>query len=816
MKAIIMAGGEGRRLRPLTCTMPKPMAPLLNRPIIDQAMDLLKKHGFNEVCFTLRYMGEAIKTHIGGGEEWGISCSFSDPGRDIGTAGSVRFALDAGGRGEDEAVLILSGDGLTDIDLTALVSAHEKSGAAASIVLTRVAEPSEYGVAVTDENGFIERFIEKPEPSCVFSDYANTGVYVLSKEALELIPRDTPFDFSKDLFPLMMEHGLKLFGYKSEAYWCDIGDIDQYRRAQRDMLDGRIAFKTLAQCENGVYIEPNARLSPSVKLIPPCYIGSGALIAEGAVIGSHSVIGSGAVVEQGASIKRSIVLERAYIGANSELREAVVCENAWIEHSAMLFSGSIVGAGTHIGAGATLLPNAAVWPQKQVETGGSIEHSLIWGETARRAEFIGGRVRGNAARLLTPETALRLGASYASLLLDKLPAKLAVCTDGESVSVMLKQAVLSGVVSQGVDAASVAPCSSSCFAFTVSRAIFTGGIYIVADGERGAELVFLDENGCEADGETVRSLKAAFMLGEKKPRLGAELGLITGMNGMEEAFEHWLMEGVERKLLMEHVKTLRISADKQRASTLARLLLRLGWCVEESRERDKLSLSSDENTLCVLIDERDMLSLAVGETTADAQLILAVLAEYALEKGETSLVLPASLHEAYKEHLEKKGVRAVYAREEAPELMRETVKRGFKKSLHLPEAAVLTLCELFADGSLVRRLEALPKVFSKTAEVETSRRETGRMLREIFDAARGELQTSVDGLRLRRDTGWVIVKPLRSERAVFRIVAGSLNSEYAEELCDIYEKKLRRLREGANENGDPNEGSAAAKDKDMD
>ena len=805
-----MAGGEGRRLRPLTCTVPKPLAPLLNRPIVDYTLDNLEKHGFTEAGFALGYMADAIRAHIGGGE-WEVKCSFFDPMRDLGTAGSVRFALET--LGATEAVLVLSGDGLTDIDLTALVRAHKESGAAATVALTRVAEPSEYGVAVTDENGFIRQFLEKPERSCVFSDYANMGIYVLEKEALELIPKGEPFDFSNDLFPLMMHRGMKLFGFKSEGYWCDIGDIDQYKRAQRDMLEGRIGFKTAAKCENGVWIEPNASIASGAKLTAPCYIGSGALIEDGAAIGAHTVIGSGAAVECGASLKRSILLENAHIGASCELREAVVCENAWIGRSAKLFSGSVVGAGTHIGAGATLMPNAAVWPSKQVESGAGIEHSLIWGETASRAEFFGGRVRANAGEL-TPETALRLGASFASLFYKALPAKLAVCTDGESVSVMLKQAALAGIVSQGVDASSLAPCSSACFAFTVSHSIFNGGIYIAAGGESGAELIFFDENGCEATADTARRVKAAFMLGEKKPRLTAELGLITGMNGMEEAFEHWIMEGVDRKKLMENAKTLRICAGRQQKMTIARLLLRLGWCVEETYGREK-PRSPDENTLCISIDGQDSLSLSVNDTAADSQLIKAVLAEYALEKGEIRLVLPASLHEAYKRRLESLGAEAVYARDEAAELIRESVKRGIGRRLHLAETAALMLCELFSDGSLVRRINAFPRVFTREAEVETSCRDTGRMLRELFDEGRGGLQASVNGLQLKCDTGWVLVKPISSSfgGTAFRVAVGSLSSEYAAELCDLYEAKLRKLKQSNAENGGAARSQGCAEDR---
>ena len=376
MKAVIMAGGDGRRLRPLTCTKPKPLIPLLNRPILDYTMDLLAKHNINEAVFTLHYLGDMIKKHIGSGGAWGISASYSEPGRKLGTAGSVRAALggishgstsdgeSSGGqiaqKGAGESVLVLSGDGITDIDLSAVIRAHEQSDAAATIVLKRVAEPTEYGVALLDENGTIKGFLEKPERSEVFSDYANTGIYILNSDALELIPKDTDFDFSKDLFPEMLRRGMKIRGHVTDAYWCDIGDIAQYRQAQQDMLNGKCAFSTIAKDCGGVLIEPNANISGRAKLIPPCYIGSGARIADGVCIEPYSVVGSASSIEDGASVKRSVLFERSHIRFDSELRGAVVCEDAKIDERVSLFEGSAIGAGTHVGAGVTVLPNGRI------------------------------------------------------------------------------------------------------------------------------------------------------------------------------------------------------------------------------------------------------------------------------------------------------------------------------------------------------------------------------------------------------------------------------------------------------------------------
>ena len=340
-KAVIMAGGEGKRLRPITCTLPKPMVPLLNKPVIDYCIELLKKHGVEDITATLHYLPNVIMRHCGDGDKYGVKLSYSIEDAPLGTAGSVRKAVGADAR----RTIVISGDAMTDADLTEAMCFHKARGAAVTIVLKRVSVPTEYGVAMTDSKGKIYRFLEKPMLSEVFSDLANTGIYILEPEVIERIPEGEKYDFSKDLFPALLKEKMPVYGYVTDRYWCDIGDIAQYKAAQRDMLDGRCAFTTAAKQKDGAWIEDGAVISEGAELLGPCYIGSGAEVSE-AVVSDYSVVGSGARIGRGSSLKRTVLMENARVRENAELRGAILCEGAEVESGASIYSGTVIGSGS--------------------------------------------------------------------------------------------------------------------------------------------------------------------------------------------------------------------------------------------------------------------------------------------------------------------------------------------------------------------------------------------------------------------------------------------------------------------------------------
>ena len=237
MKAVIMAGGEGKRLRCVTGESPKPLVPLLGRPMMEHILRLLRQHGFTEVCATLRYRAEEIRAAFGDGSALGVHLCYREEDTPLGTAGGVKNCADFIG---EEDVLVISGDAACDFDLAALLDAHRRRGAAATLALYRHPEPLSYGLTVTDGEGWVRAFIEKPDWGHVVTDLVNTGIYVLSPRALAAIPEGKPFDFGRELFPLLLRRGEKLLGVAMEGYWCDVGSPLAYYQCCADALLGRL------------------------------------------------------------------------------------------------------------------------------------------------------------------------------------------------------------------------------------------------------------------------------------------------------------------------------------------------------------------------------------------------------------------------------------------------------------------------------------------------------------------------------------------------------------------------------------------------
>ena len=265
MKAVIMAGGEGSRLRPLTCDKPKPMVPVMNRPLMEYSVELLRACGLRDIAVTLQYLPEQIREHFGDGSRFGVNLQYYVEEDPLGTAGSVKNAAPF----LDETFVVVSGDALTDVDLTEAIAFHRSRGALATLVLKSVENPLEYGVVMLDPGGRIVRFLEKPGWGEVFSDTVNTGIYILEPEVLAYVEPGKMVDFSKDIFPRLLERGEPLYGYVMEGFWCDVGDLREYARAHRQVLERRVKVNLKGQevspglwLEEGVYIHPRAQLQP--------------------------------------------------------------------------------------------------------------------------------------------------------------------------------------------------------------------------------------------------------------------------------------------------------------------------------------------------------------------------------------------------------------------------------------------------------------------------------------------------------------------------------------------------------------------------
>ncbi|MEG0766427.1 MAG: NDP-sugar synthase, partial [Clostridia bacterium] len=346
LQAIIMAGGEGARLRPLTCDLPKPLVPVLGQPVMRYALQLLRRHGLTNIGATLQYLPSAMIRAFGDGREDRVSLRYFREEKPAGTAGSIKLAASA----LHHTFFVLSGDGLTDCDLQAALRFHKQRGALATLVLKRVPCPLPYGVVVTDETGRITRFIEKPGWDEACSDTVNTGIYILEPEVLARIPADQPYDFGSQLFPLLVSERQPVYGYVMNGYWCDIGDISAYLQAQIDFLHGRVRLESDAQPDaQGIWMAGDARIAEDARLIGPCYVGNNVQIDPGAIIGEDSVLCDGVHIGAQASVKRTVLWQDAFVGEGAQVRAAILCRNARMEARSQAFEDAVLGDYAQLG-----------------------------------------------------------------------------------------------------------------------------------------------------------------------------------------------------------------------------------------------------------------------------------------------------------------------------------------------------------------------------------------------------------------------------------------------------------------------------------
>lgn len=369
-----MAGGKGTRLRPLTSNQPKPMISIVNKPCMEHIVNLLKRHGIEEIVTTLGFMPEEIEAYFGDGSDWDVTMDHSIEEEPMGTAGSVKLAEDKlTGR-----FIVVSGDALTDADLSKAVEFHEKNGAEATLVLQQVDDPSEFGIVVVGDDGRVERFLEKPDPEEVFSYTANTGIYILEPGILKEIPADEEYDFADDLFPKLLDEGRPVYGYVTEkAYWEDIGNIDQYLDAQRDALGGKVnGIEIPGECVEGdVYLGSDTEVADGT-LEGPVVVGDGVQIASGAKVGPYTVLASGVYVSSGAKVVGSTVAENAVIGTEAELDGALVGRSCKVGSNARLLDDSALGDNVRVGDGATVEAEVAVFPDQVVEEGTTVTEDV--------------------------------------------------------------------------------------------------------------------------------------------------------------------------------------------------------------------------------------------------------------------------------------------------------------------------------------------------------------------------------------------------------------------------------------------------------
>ena len=339
MKAFVMAAGAGTRLRPLTYAIPKPMVPVVNKPVLEHTLENLKRHGIFQIAMNLHHCPETIREHFCDGKRHGLSIRYSHEKELMGTAGGVKLME----KFFDTTFIVMSGDGLTDIDITKAIKFHRQKKALATMVLKPVDVKFEYGVTVTDASGRIKKFIEKPSWSDVFANTVNTGIYIFEPEIFKYIPAATFYDFGLQVWPELLRRKEKIYGYLMEEYWTDVGNLTEYRKGVHDALEGKVRIAIPGeQIRPGIWIGKGTRIAKGAKLNSPCVIGESCVVGKNAVIDAYTTIADQCRIGEGATIKNSILWGKVIVAKNVRLDNCIIGYKATVSEDISVYEGTVL------------------------------------------------------------------------------------------------------------------------------------------------------------------------------------------------------------------------------------------------------------------------------------------------------------------------------------------------------------------------------------------------------------------------------------------------------------------------------------------
>lgn len=610
MRAVLMASGSGTRLRPLTCDLPKPMVPVLNRPIAEHIVNLLKRHDITEIIATLFYLPDVMRDYFQDGHEFGVQMTYAvEEDKPLGTAGCVKNVAEL----LDDTFVVISGDSITDFDLRDAISFHRSKGSKATLVLTRVPNPIEFGVVITDGDDRIVRFLEKPSTSEIFSDTVNTGIYILDPSVLDYLARGREHDFSKDLFPLLLAKGEPMYGYVAEGYWCDVGHLDAYREAQYDALQGKVHLdNSYPETTTGIRIGLNSFVHPSATLHSPLLIGDNCRIGPRAELEAGTVIGDNVTIGSDANLKRPIIWNGVVIGDDTHLRACVIGRGARVDRRAHVLEGAVVGALSTVGEEANVTTGVRVWPSKLIEAGATLNINLIWGHTAQRNLFGQRGVSGLANIDITPEFAVKLGAAFGSILAPG--DQVTVSRDQRSISRMVSRSLIAGLMSVGINVQSL-----DAIAIPLSRTVMptlkvAGGIHVRLHPQRSDHVLieFFDENGIDIVKSREKKIEGAYFKEDLRRAQIHEIGSVNYPSGLVDIYSR----AFEKRL---NVASIRNSKSKVvidyayavSGAVLPQLLGRFGC--------DAVVLNASLGLTAPSMDEREVLLGQLGQVVQALQ-----------------------------------------------------------------------------------------------------------------------------------------------------------------------------------------------------
>ena len=793
-----MAGGKGTRLRPLTCGIPKPMVPIFDRPVMEYTLKLLKMHNIYDVGVTLAYLPQVIMDYFGEGKDYELNIQYFIEKTALGTGGSVRNTGDF----LDSTFIVISGDSLTDLDLGKAVEFHKNKKSKATLVLKREPVPIEYGVIITAADGRIIRFLEKPSWGEVFSDTVNTGIYILEPEVLEYYPKGENFDFSKDLFPKLLEDDVPMYGYITEDYWCDIGDLTSYRQTHFDVLDGKLKLDLEAkEITKGVWMGSGTFISSNAILIPPVYIGSGSIIDAGAIIDSYSDISKNCRIGENSKVKRSIIWKNSEIGESNGISGAVLCTNTVVKNRVNILENTVIGQDTILLDGSLIKPDIKIWPEKKVYENTIVTQNIIWGTKASKNIFGVRGISGILNQDLSPEFCSRLGSSYAASMAGK--GSLVVSSDNNPQSFIAKSSMVSGILSEGSQSIVLDKSITPMARFGIRYHKAAGGIHIYTSHRKPYRtyIEFFDSKSVNVGRSMERNIENLL---NRDDYDRCKVEDIKSPMRMENFHEIYIRQGVELiskidEIRRKNFKVILASQSENAAAIAYKYLQYLGcsislvWGENEARNIAKQLLNNkaglgiiigENGENLILIDEK-------GNIIKDEEYFL--MTEIIAIKGykASKLVFPYAFPTAAEEIANDYGVQILRTSSNVSNIIGE-ILQSQDKTYWPPTQFVLNHDAVWALGYILEYIakenlklseivEQIPKFYYTKSEIACDWKDKGRVIREIAVKRNGHELELLEGVKIKDHRGWALLLP-DNEKPVFNVYTQGFSQEMAKEL----------------------------------
>jgi len=827
MKAVVMAGGFGTRIQPLTYSRPKPMLPIMNKPMMEHTMMMLKELGITEFIVLLYFKPKIIQEYFKDGSDFGINITYVIPDDDYGTAGAVKLAQTHIG---DENFVIISGDLVTDFNFKKLFTFHEKQQARLSIGLTSVENPLQFGVVIANEAHVIEKFLEKPSWGEVFSDTINTGIYVIEPEILDFIPEGENFDFAKDLFPLLMEQEVPLMAYNLKGYWRDVGNPQSYREVYEDILNKEVKFKIPGKKKkypDGVLYELGKnKIDDSVEITGTVLLGNNVSIKKNVKL-TNTVIGDNVTIGASSKIKNSVFWEEVKVGKHLLLDNGVICDHNFIDKNVTATSGLILAENCEIGELTRFDKDVTIWPDKKIEPASIVTNNLILGSKYKNSIFEDGSVYGKSNIELSCEMATKLAESFGSQL--SVFSTVVVGRDHDKNSRMIKRAFLGGLLSSGINVLDLKEVPPSVLRYSLANdSSLSGGVHFkrCLNDTESSEITLFNDEGMKIHSDFAKAVEKAFFTETFRRVDYTKIGHIVETHYNRESidYRHAIIEQIDHKIVKH--ENFKVVLDLMHGTTIdifpkiINIILVENIMLNSYYNPEKLSNISilEKNSFssvskivrCMAYDmgvmiypngQRIVLISDDGTVLSKVEALYAVLELLNLDamnqKKRVFLPVWAPDIREFKNLIIERGVYADFKAEKLKEYdLLATVDGNFTftEFSYTRDAiyASLKIMELLSTYKvqLSQLVEALETFYYKEFKVECPQKLKGRMMRKFLAYAKGKRSSSLVGVKIwEAQHDWILMLPDQySEHLNLYIQA--TDKETGEKLYDKYTRKI--------------------------